>query len=52
MVLAGEREVMSGQNAEGHYANNGNNNLFATGTTGVVTWKIGDTGKKLAVMYR
>ena len=52
MVLAGGREVMSEQNAEGHYANNRNNDLFATGATGVVTWKIDDTGMKLAVMYR
>ena len=51
VILPGEQEVMSGQNAEGHFASNGNNNLFATGATGVVTWKIGDTGKKLAVMY-
>ena len=51
VILPGEKEVMSGQNAEGHFASNGNNNLFATGATGVVTWKIGDTGKKLAVMY-
>lgn len=51
VILPGEKEVMSGQNAEGHFASNGNNNLFATGATGVVSWKIGDTGKKLAVMY-
>ena len=51
VILPGEKDVMSGQNAEGHFASNGNNNLFATGATGVVTWKIGDTGKKLAVMY-
>ena len=37
---------MTGQNAKGHWARTPDNGLFVIGATGVVTWKIGDTGKK------
>jgi len=51
MILPGENASIIGHNQEGHYAGDRNHNVYATGATGVVSWKIGKTGKKLAVMY-
>jgi len=45
-ILSGEKGAISGHNTEGDYDGH-----YATGATGVVSWKIGDTGKKLAIMY-
>ena len=45
-ILSGEKGAISGHNTVGDYDGH-----YATGATGVVSWKIGDTGKKLAIMY-
>ena len=45
-ILSGEKGAISGHNMEGDY-----DGPYATGATGVVSWKIGDTDKKLAIMY-
>jgi len=45
-ILPGEKGAIYGQNQEGHYSG-----VYVTGATGVVSWKIGSTGKKLAIMY-
>jgi len=51
VILPGEKASITGHNEEGHYAGDPNHNLYATGVTGVVSWKIGKTSKKLAIMY-
>jgi len=47
VVLPGEKASITGHNEEGHYAGDPNRNLYATGVTGVVSWKIGKTSKKI-----
>jgi len=51
MILPGEKVSITGHNQEGHYARDRNHNVYDTGATGVASWKIGKTGKKLAIMY-
>jgi len=51
LILPGGKGSITGHNEDGHYAGDPNRNLYATGVTGTVSWKIGKTGKKLAIMF-